>query len=138
MSRPRSPGAIPPALTSAELDVMKTLWRAGPQSARELHDSVRKRSGWAYSTTRTVVERMVAKGLVRKSAWHGLHVYEAAVSRPAGLASLVRSFAEDVLELKSVPIATLFAESEALSGEELSELRRLLETTPRPTKRSRR
>jgi BlaI family penicillinase repressor len=119
---------------------MKTLWRAGPQSARELHDSVRRRSGWAYSTTRTVVERMVAKGLVRKSVWHGLHVYEAAVSRPAGLASLVRSFAEDVLELKSVPVATLFAESEALSGEELSELRRLLETetAPRPTRRGRR
>jgi len=116
---------------------MKTLWQAGPQSAREIHDRVSGGTGWAYSTTRTVVERMLEKGLVAKTASHGLHVYAASISRAAGLARLVRDFAEQVLELKRAPVAALFAESEALTPEELADLRALLESDEKPPRRRR-
>ena len=123
----RKPPKDLPRLGSAELDVLKVLWRRGRLSAREIHEQLVARTGWAYSTTRTVVERMVTKGLLKRSAFHGLHLYEAAISRPVGLAGLVKSFAEDVLELRRVPVAALFAESEALTREELDELRALLD-----------
>jgi BlaI family transcriptional regulator, penicillinase repressor len=129
------PGAPLPRLAPAELDVMKALWQAGPQSAREIHDRVGRATGWAYSTTRTVVERMVEKGLVTKTASHGLHLYAASISRAAGLARLVRDFAEQVLELKRPPVAALFAESEALTPEELKDLRALLESDEAPAPR---
>lgn len=116
-----------PQLAPAELDVMKVLWKTGRLSAREIHDRLTERTGWAYSTTRTIVERLVRKGLLRKQSSHGLHVYAAAVSRPTGLAQLVRDFAEQVLELREVPVAALFSESDALTPEELAELRALLE-----------
>jgi BlaI family transcriptional regulator, penicillinase repressor len=119
-----------PQLAPAELDVMKVLWRDGRLSARELHERLEGQTGWAYSTTRTVTERMVAKGLLTRQGVHGLNVYAAAVSRPAGLAGLVREFAEQVLELRHVPVAALFAESEALSPAELAELRALLDERP--------
>ncbi len=116
--------------------MIKVLWRQGRSSAREIHDRLATDTGWAYSTTRTVLERMVAKGLLGRQSLHGLHVYEAAVSRPAGLAGLVREFAEQVLELRHVPVAALFAQSEALSPAELAELRTLLDEHP-PAKRPR-
>jgi BlaI family penicillinase repressor len=125
-----------PQLAPAELDVMKVVWREGRLSARELHERLTDHTGWAYSTTRTVLERMVVKGLLARDALHGLHVYAAAVTRPAGLASLVREFAEQVLELRHVPVAALFSESEALSPAELAELRALLDERP-PAKRGR-
>ena len=106
---------------------MKVLWRGGSLSAREIHDQVAARNEWAYSTTRTVVERMVSKRLLERKKFHGLHLYSARLSRPQGLAALVKSFAEQVLELRRVPVATLFAESEALSPGEIDELRRLLD-----------
>jgi BlaI family penicillinase repressor len=128
-----------PQLAPAELDVMKVLWNRGRLSAREVHEQLGGRTGWAYSTTRTVMERMVTKGLLKRERFHGLHLYAPSVSRPAGLAALVRSFAEDVLELRRVPVAALFAESEALTREELEELRALLEegATERRTRSSR-
>ena len=118
-----------PQLAPAELDVMKTLWSSGSLSAREVHERLAQRTGWAYSTTRTVMERLVRKGLLRKQSSHGLHVYTAAVSRPTGLAQLVRDFAEQVLELREIPVAALFSKSDALTAEELAELRALLEPT---------
>ncbi len=132
------PRARLPRLAPAELDVMKVLWRAGALSAREIHDRVSGRSGWRYSTTRTVVERMVDKGLVTRTASHGLFVYAPAISRAAGLARLVRDFAEQVLELKRAPVAALFAESEVLTPEELKDLRQLLESGEGPPRGRRR
>ena len=92
-----------PQVAPAELDVMKVVRREGRSSAREIHERLASQTGWVYSTTRTVLERMVAKGLLKRQSFHGLNVCEAAVSRPAGLASLVREFAEQVLERATCP-----------------------------------
>lgn len=115
-----------PEPTAPELDVLKILWRGGRRSAREVHEELAAVYSWAYSTTRTTLERMVAKGLVAKAAFHGLYLYEAKVSRPLGLAGLVQDFARRVLEADWAPVVSLFAESEALTAEEIEELRRLL------------
>ena len=120
-----------PQLTPSELEIMKLLWEADGLSAREVHERLRRRMDWAYSTTRTTLERMVAKGLVAKSSFHGLHLYAAAVSRAAGLARLVRDFARDVVETSHVPVVSLFADSGSLEPEELEELRRLLDRAAR-------
>ncbi len=115
-----------PELSATELDVMKILWREGKQSARELHDRLAPARNWAYSTTRTTLERMVEKGLLEKAAFHGINLYAPRLGKPAGLARLVRDFAERVLEMDAAPVVSLFARSEALSEEEVRELERLL------------
>jgi predicted transcriptional regulator len=115
-----------PQLTPAELAVMKPLWAAGKMSAREVHDKVGTVQGWTYSTTRTTIDRLVQKKILGKKLYHGLHLYEPRVSRAAGMAALVREFASQVLEVSSVPVNTLFSESDALSDDELAELQDLL------------
>jgi len=115
-----------PQLAPAELDVMKALWKAGASSAREIHQRLAKQTGWAYSTTRTTIERMVVKGLLTKRSFHGLNVYAPAISRPQGIARMVREFAQQVLDMPTAPVAALFAESDALTPAEVAELRALL------------
>ena len=78
-----------PELTDSELEVMKVIWRGGSQSAREIHEALTERVSWAYTTTRTTLERMLGKGLVRRTSYHGLYVYESTLSRPRGLAGFV-------------------------------------------------
>ena len=116
-----------PQLTPAELEVMKVLWDADGLSAREVHERLGEHMDWAYSTTRTTVERMVRKGLVNKNVFHGLHIYTASVSRARGLARMVRDFASQVLETSHVPVVSLFADSGTLSDDEVEELKRLLD-----------
>ncbi len=114
-------------LTDTELPLMKALWSAGPQSAREVHEAVADRLGWAYTTTRTTLERMVEKELVSRGSSHGLYLYEAAVSRPVGLAGLVRRLAGRVLEVEPARVVSLFTDSLELSAEEVAELEALIE-----------
>lgn len=116
-----------PEVARSELEVLKVLWEEGRLSAREVHDRIAAAQGWAYSTTRTVLDRMAKKGLLGRARFHGMLLYEPRISRPLGLARLVRDFAERVLELDSAAVLPLFARSEALSEEELAELSRLLD-----------
>jgi BlaI family penicillinase repressor len=125
-----------PRLAPAELDVMKVLWSVGALSGREVHSRLAGPTGWAYSTTRTVLERMVRKGVVVRETFHGLHVYRPAISRAQGVARLVQEFASKVLGLSHVPVATLFRGSETLTPAEVEELRALL--APAPPRRKRR
>lgn len=115
-----------PRLTDAELEVIKVLWARGRLSAREVHDLVAESQGWAYSTTRTTLERMVRKGLLERGSFHGLRLYEPIVSRAAGFARRVREFASQVLESSPVSVVSLFSETGVLSDDEVAELLALL------------
>jgi BlaI family transcriptional regulator, penicillinase repressor len=116
-----------PEIGGSELEIMKVLWTRGELSAREIHEQVSERLSWASSTTRTVLDRMVKKGLLSKRDSHGINLYAASVSKPGGLARLVRDFASSVLELDHSAIVPLFARSKVLTREELAELSRLLD-----------
>ena len=116
-----------PELGHNELDVMKLLWKKGSLAAREIHETIAASNGWSYSTTRTLLERMVNKNLLSKQDFHGLNLYGARVSKAAGLARLVRNFAEEVLEMELAPVVSLFSRSEALTVAELAELQAILD-----------
>lgn len=53
------------SITQAEWDILKALWDLGPTTARQVADHLRPSRGWAYSTVKTMLDRMVDKDLVR-------------------------------------------------------------------------
>lgn len=115
-------------LTRSELAVLKVLWSANDElSAREVHDRLANATGWAYSTTRTNLDRMADKGLVGKRSAHGIYLFAPRITRAAGLAGVVRELAERILETDYAPVVSLFADARALTADEVEELERLLE-----------
>ncbi|MEK6703129.1 MAG: BlaI/MecI/CopY family transcriptional regulator [Planctomycetota bacterium] len=52
-------------ITEGEWDILKALWDLGPTTARQAADHLRESRDWAYSTVKTMLDRMVAKGLVK-------------------------------------------------------------------------
>ncbi len=112
--------------TKPELAILKRLWRADEMSAREIHDQIAGDFGWSYSTVRTVLERMVDKGLISKMSVDGVNIYEAEVTKVAMLGRMIADFSARVLELDAAPTAAFFADSKLLSDEELEELEEVL------------
>jgi predicted transcriptional regulator len=108
---------------------MKILWARGKLSAREVHDAIADREEWEYSTTRTVLGRMVKKGLLSKRTFHGIQLYQARITRVQALAKLVREFAERVVQVDPALVVPLFARGEALTSEEIEEMSRILDET---------
>jgi BlaI family transcriptional regulator, penicillinase repressor len=114
-----------PNLSKAEYDILRTLWKSGRKSVREVHDHVQATTGWAYTTTKTMMDRMVKKGLLVRQEFHGIFLYKPLISRPAGLAKMVQFFADRVLETDASTVVSMFAGG-TLSDEEIKELQELL------------
>jgi BlaI family transcriptional regulator, penicillinase repressor len=113
-------------LSKAEYDILRILWKGDCRSVREVHDRIHDTMGWAYTTTKTMMDRMVQKGLLSREDFHGVFVYRPLISRPAGLANLVKFFSDRVLELDSREVVAMFAQSKAITPEEIAELEELL------------
>ena len=112
-----------------ELVILKHLWRSGPQSVGEIHSAVQAKLDWSRSSSRKTVERMVEKGLLDQRELHGLNIYRAKAKKIPTLATLIRSFASDVLDLDGpLPVSNL-VDTKLLDPEELEELEAFLDQT---------
>lgn len=105
-----------------ELEVLKLFWRDGEMTVRRTQELAAPAFGWAASTTRTVLERMAAKGLLSRADAAGPTVYRPAVAKVAVLGGLIRKMAHEVLELAGPLPASAFTGSQILSPAELEEL----------------
>lgn len=110
-----------------ELEVLKAFWRGGAMSAREAQALVEPELGWSASTTRTVLERMVAKGLLVRRSVHGLAVYEAHKAKVDVIGGVLNRL-RGLLEIDGRLPASAFAGSQILSETEIEELETLLNT----------
>jgi len=115
-----------PELTKAEFDILRIIWKSGRLNVREVHEQMTGAYTWAYSTTKTMMDRMVKKGLLQREPFHGVYLYYPLVTRPRGFARLIQFFANRVLELDVATVVGMFAHSDALTAEEIEELGKLL------------
>lgn len=115
-----------PDLTKTEFDILRILWKSGRLNVREVHDQMVENYSWAYSTTKTMMDRMVKKDLLKREQFHGVFLYTPLISRPKGFARLISFFSDRVLELDHGAVVSLFSRSNALTPEEIDELSKLL------------
>ena len=52
-------------IKETEWDLLGVLWEAERATAREVADALQDSRGWAYSTVKTLLDRMAERGLVR-------------------------------------------------------------------------
>lgn len=116
-----------PDISKSEFDVLRILWKNKALSIREVHNSLPKVYSWAYTTTKTTMDRMVKKELLLKENFHGVNIYKPNISRPKGLFRWVQFTADRVLEMSYGDVVSLFAKNNTLSDEEIKELEKLLE-----------
>ena len=115
-------------ITEAELGLMQRLWESGRASIRQLTDALYPSGGPAqYATVQKQLERLEAKGFVRRDRSLFVHVFEPAVDRDELIGRRIRSMAEKLCGGSLVPILSHLARSKALSDKERKALRELIE-----------
>ena len=77
----KSGKAKPPELTEAEWTIMKVVWENQPCAAGTVQEALVNDLGWAYSTVKTTMDRMVGKGLLQIKKIRNLQLFSAKVSR---------------------------------------------------------
>lgn len=115
-----------PVLSRAEFEILRVLWKRGRSSVREVHEHLAAVQGWAYTTTKTMMDRMAHKKLLQRQDFHGIILYRPLITRPQGLARLIDFFANRVLEIDAGTVLSLFADSKAITADEIKELEKIL------------
>jgi len=118
-----------PSPSDAELDVLKAFWRDGDLSAREVQDRIGGDLGWTGSTTRTVLERMRAKGLLSRRDVHGMAVYATLQPKVAVIGGLMRRLGAK-LEIDGALPAAAFSGSQLLDADDIAALDAALNAAP--------
>jgi predicted transcriptional regulator len=116
-----------PVPTNAELEILRLLWRGGPQTVRDVFDDVRRRRDVGYTTVLKTLQVMAEKGLVTRDESERSHVYRAAVGEANVKKRLVADLVDLAFEGSAVGLAMQALSSKRASPAELKEIRRLLD-----------
>jgi predicted transcriptional regulator len=113
-----------------EWDLLEVLWAAERATAREVADALAEKRSWAVSTTKTLLDRMVAKGLVSARQVGNVWEYSPAVARVEARRSAWAEFVAKAFGGAASPALHFLAKDAKLSKKELAELRALLDAKP--------
>lgn len=117
-------------LGDLEARVMRAVWHLDrPAPARAVHELVAKEHRVAFLTVVTVLNKLVAKGLLAREKRDDLFHYEARMTEDAFMAHASRRVVEGILSLGPQAVAASLVDVLAeASPEQLAELGRLVRT----------
>jgi BlaI family penicillinase repressor len=122
-------------LSEFELDVMAHFWSDRELSAPELFERIGTERGVAYSTVKTIIDRLEEKGAIERVANRGRTIFYAPViKRERVRKPLVKTFLRRLFGNDLRPLFAQLLQEEKLSDEELEYLRRLVAEAERPKK----
>ena len=113
--------------TASELEILGVLWKRGPSTVREVHESFSGKKGAGYTGVLKLLQIMTAKGFVRRDESNRAHVYEA--FRPADQTKrqLATDMMHKVFEGSASQLMMHALAGHRASTKEIEELRRILD-----------
>lgn len=122
-----------PPLSDAEWKVMNAVWaRHGAVSGRDVHAALADDTGWAYTTVKTMLDRLVEKGTLAAVKEHNVTQYRSKLPRQRAVTAAVRALADRAFGGAVAPLAHHVVGLKKLSARDRAELRRMLETEDSP------
>ena len=125
-------------LSEAEWKVMNALWDRAPATAREVHGAVTPDTGWAYSTVKTLLTRLVEKGAVSVEQRSSLGIFSPKVDRREARRSAVRGLLGRAFGGTFSALLHHIVDDERLSLRDRETLSRLLEASRKTRSKARR
>src|SRR5579859_685669 len=113
-------------ISDSEWDVMEPIWEAGACTAAEVIGQLRLTHDWNHSTIRTLLARLVEKGVLDYQVDGSRYIYRAAVSRRRCVRQEGRSFLEKVFGGDVGALLAHFVADASLDQEQLEQLQQFL------------
>ncbi len=124
----------PVELTEAEWAIIKAVWEHEPTTAPVIQEKLSKATGWTYSTVRTFMDRMVAKGLLRAKKDGKSTTFTSAVTRDEAQRGELLYALKHAFNGALTPMVQCLLESQKFSDADIAELESLIRARKRRTK----
>lgn len=113
-------------ISSAEHEVMEVLWRESPLTAIEVAERIPAGRGWSIRTVKTLLSRLLAKGVLGHEAEGRRYLYRPVVARDDYVAQESRRLLDRLFGGRVTPLVAHLAERDDLSARDIAEIEALL------------
>ena len=113
-------------LSDSEWTVMNVVWQRSPASARDVLEGTAEATGWAYSTVKTILTRLVEKGALSEHKRANTSLYEPCVTREKARREAVRSLLDRAFEGTFGTLLQHLVSDEKLSAKDRDKLSAML------------
>jgi predicted transcriptional regulator len=113
-------------LTDAEWTIIKEVWKREPVAAPTVQEALEQQKRWSYSTVRTLMDRMAAKGILTSEKLRNLTLFRSAIKQQEAQKSEVLATLRNAFSGAFTPFVQCLLDTQNLSAAEISELEKLL------------
>ena len=110
----------------AEYAVMEVLWKDAPLTANEVADRVPAERGWSIRTVKTMLARLLAKGVLAHEEDGRRYLYRPAVARADYVAQESGRLIDRMFGGRVTPLVAQLAERDRLTQADIAEIEALL------------
>jgi BlaI family penicillinase repressor len=113
-------------LTEAEWAIIRTVWENEPCAAPAVQEQLEKQKNWTYSTVKTLMDRMVTKGLLKTERIRNLILYSSAITKLQAQKGEVLRTIKRAFNGALTPMMQFMLDNHALSKRQLDELEAMI------------
>ena len=114
-------------ISDAEWDVMEVVWNEGSATAAEVIEGLTVGRDWSHRTIRTMLSRLVDKGVLKYEVAGNRYVYRPSVTRKRCVRAEGRTFLEKVFDGDLSSLLVHFAQEAKISPAEIEQLKKMLD-----------
>ena len=122
-------------LTESEWSVIKAVWETEPCTAPVIQEKLFKPTGWHYSTVRTLMDRMVAKGVLKAKKEGKLTIYQSVVTRSQAQHGELFYALKHAFNGALTPMVQCLLENNDLNADELATLEAMIKARKKSGKK---
>ncbi len=112
-------------LTEGEWAIITAVWDNEPCAAPTVQEKLASRKKWTYSTVKTMMDRMAAKGLLKTERIRNLILYRSAITRKQAQSGEIMRAVKRAFDGALTPMIQFMLDNN-LSHEQLDELETLI------------
>jgi len=122
-------------LTEAEWTIIKAVWEQEPCTAPAIQQVLEKETAWTYSTVRTLMDRMAAKGLLAAKKERNVTLYASAITRAQAQRGELLYALKNAFNGALTPMVQCLIETRDLNEDELAQLESLIKAKKKSAKK---
>lgn len=125
-------------LTEAEWAIIDAVWANQPCAAPAVVEVLQGRKDWTYSTVKTLMDRMVAKGLLKTQRIRNLILYRSAITKKEAQKTEIMRAVKRAFDGALTPMMQFMLENHNLSEDQLRQLEQMIKNKKTKTKNKKR
>ena len=113
-------------LTEGEWVIIQAVWDKQPCAAPTVQEELQSLKRWSYSTVKTMMDRMVTKGLLTTTRIRNLMLYSAAITRKEAQRGEIMRAVKRAFDGALTPMMQFMLDNSELTPEQLGEMEALI------------